>query len=88
MSCVGLYADVGVLEKHTRLEVVPKQLKGLVEAYERYKQIEFSATEQASSTLQLIQIFFDTASYDQVLIEPRSTWGQIYYSVTPVVWTF
>ena len=33
MSCVGLYPDVGVLEKHTRLEAVPKQLKGLVEAY-------------------------------------------------------
>ena len=39
MACVGLYADVGVSEKHTRLEGVPKQLTGLVEAYERHKKM-------------------------------------------------
>lgn len=40
MSCVGLYADVGVTKKHQRLqqlEEVPKQLKVLVEAYQRHK---------------------------------------------------
>ena len=37
MACVGVYADVGVSDKHTRLEVVPKQLSGLVEAYESHK---------------------------------------------------
>ena len=37
MSCVGLYADVGVSKKHTRLEDVPGQLKDLVEAYDRHK---------------------------------------------------
>ena len=39
MACVGLYADVGVSEKHTRLEGVPKQLTGMVEAYERHKKM-------------------------------------------------
>ena len=37
MSCIGLYADVGVSHKHTRLENVPKQLKDLVEAYDKHK---------------------------------------------------
>ena len=37
MSCVGLYADVGVSRKHTRLKNVPKGLKGLLEAYQRHK---------------------------------------------------
>ena len=54
MSCVGLYADVGVSNKHTRLEVVPKQLKGLVEAYERYKKrfaknLVFNASAQSTT---------------------------------------
>ena len=37
MSCVGLYADVGVSHKHTWLKNVPRQLKDLVEAYQKHK---------------------------------------------------
>ena len=37
MSCVGLYADVGVSDNHSQLDVVPKQLTRLVEAYQRQK---------------------------------------------------
>ena len=53
MACVGLYADVGVSEKHTRLEGDSKQLMGLVEAYERHKKKfvkNFVFNESAKST--------------------------------------
>ena len=62
------------MRRHNQPPLVSKLLK------ENLSQIEFSVTEQASSTLQLIQIYFDTASYDQVLIEPRWTWVLIYWS--------
>ena len=50
------------MRQPTQLTLVSKLLK------ENFSQIKFSAAEEPSSTLQLVQIYFDTASYDQVFM--------------------
>ena len=58
----GLSRTLFSTHQPTQLALVSKLLK------ENFSQIKFSAAEEPSSTLQLVQIYFDTASYDQVFM--------------------
>ena len=75
MDCEGLYADVDFV--NSTIGKTSKDLESLMEAYEDYKKMHFksmiiegddySAVPLPYHPLQVVQIYFWTATYDEIV---------------------